>query len=213
MSITTYAELQTAIASWLNRAGDTTITTPATDFIDLFESKVLRKLRVRQMEARDTATLTAGTATIALPTSPDAFLEMRNLKLNTNPVTQLQYVTPNQLYSTWLGSTSGTPKVFTVSDSAIIFGPTPDSAYTVEMWFYQFDALSGSNTTNWLLTDFPDIYLYGSLVEASIFLGDWDGAAKWKGLVEEAMQDLTNADWRGRWSAGPLVMMTNTGNP
>jgi hypothetical protein len=47
MAITTFAELKTAIASWLDRS-DLTSTIP--DFITLFESVANRRLRVRQME-------------------------------------------------------------------------------------------------------------------------------------------------------------------
>ncbi len=52
MSISTYAELQTAVGNWLNRA-DLTARIP--EFIELFEARVKRDLRVRQMEKRATA--------------------------------------------------------------------------------------------------------------------------------------------------------------
>ena len=62
MSITTYSELQQAIADWLERA-DLTARIP--DFIALFEATANRRLRLRQQEAVASLTPSAGAA--ALP--------------------------------------------------------------------------------------------------------------------------------------------------
>ena len=67
MAITTYAELQTAIANWLARDD---LTTYLPDFITLFEAAANRRLRVRQMETTATLTPSSGSATCRPITSP-----------------------------------------------------------------------------------------------------------------------------------------------
>ena len=65
MAITSYAELQTAMANWLIRDD---LTNRLPEFIDLFEAEVNRRLRIQDMETRATATLTSGSDYLALPT-------------------------------------------------------------------------------------------------------------------------------------------------
>ena len=89
MAISTYAELQTAIGNWLGRPGDAIIAPIVPDWIALCELRINRELRIRAMEERATATVNG--PYIALP---DGFLAMRNLQLNTDPVTALDLVSP-----------------------------------------------------------------------------------------------------------------------
>jgi hypothetical protein len=211
MAITTYAQLQTALGNWLVRSGETETTSRAPEWISLFEGRFKRKVRVREMEQRSTASLNG--RYLALPTSPDAFLSMRALKINTDPVRVLEPVSPDYLWTFYGSSATGKPKVFSVIGSEIAFGPIPDSTDTVEMSFYQFDVLSDANTTNWLLTAYPDIYLYGSLCEAEPYFGNDARFPMWKARLDEAMAELTAADMRDRWSGGALTMRSDTGNP
>jgi hypothetical protein len=88
MALDTFSGLKTTIADYLNR-DDLTSVIPS--FITLAEAKFNRKLRVRQMVKRATATL--DTQYFAFPSD---FLQAKEFQLNTNPITYLQYVTQNQ---------------------------------------------------------------------------------------------------------------------
>lgn len=211
MSITTYSELQTAIASWLNRAGDTIVTTPATDFIALFESELRLNpdFRTREMEARYTASLS--TQYLALPSD---FLEMRNLVItSTNPVGELKVTTQAAIRNLYGHSQTGQPRVYAVVGSELLFAPSPASTYTVEMDYYAFTALSGSATTNWLLTKYPQIYLAGSLVEAGKFLENDAVIQRWEPRLAASLAKLDVADQAARWNGAPLTMRNDTGTP
>ena len=72
MALTTYTELKTSLANWLNRSDLTTEI--ADDFIKLAEADFNSKLRVRSMVAQTTITINAETE--ALPTG---FLQVRDL--------------------------------------------------------------------------------------------------------------------------------------
>ena len=67
--------------------------------------------------------------------------------------------------------TSGTPNFFTIVGSNILLGVQPDSAKTLQINYYKnLTALSDSNATNDILTNYPELYLYGSLAEAAPFI-------------------------------------------
>jgi hypothetical protein len=90
-AITDYASLQTAVANWLHR---TDLTSLIPDFIALAEGQLSADIVARPMDIRTNLTATAGNAYVTLPTD---MLEMRRLKLVTDPVAVLTYKSPDQL--------------------------------------------------------------------------------------------------------------------
>jgi hypothetical protein len=70
--------------------------------------------------------------------------------------------------------------------------------------------LSTSNTTNWLLTSNPDIYLYGALLQAAPYLQDDARIQTWATLYERALNDSQTADDRGASSGGALLTRAKT---
>lgn len=207
MSLDSYANLQTAIADHMGRPGDSIIAAVAPTLIALFEARFRRKMRVRQMETRDTAFSIAAQAT-ALPAG---FLQARALVLQTDPKVALQFVTPDQLWRTYPGSTTGQPRVYTIVGTEIIVGPAPDGTYTAELDYYAFSALSDSNTSNWLLTSYPDLYLFGALVEGLAYTKNSAAAAMWKARVAEGMAELAEDDSMARFPPGQLVARPSGG--
>ena len=205
MAISNYTELQTAVANWLDR-DDLTARIP--EFIALAEARFNRVLRLRSMEAKYTANTVAGQRNLALPAS---YIQMRNFQVNTNPLTTLSYVTPEIYDRLWGGSTSGTPKFYTILANEVSFGPMPASVQEVEMLFYKkFDSLSGSVATNWLITNAPDIYLYGSMLEAEPFIMNDERVQLWASALERGVSDLQEQDNKDRHSGSALRVM-NTG--
>ena len=205
MAISTYSELQTAVANWLDR-DDLTDRIP--EFIALAEARFNRVLRLRSMEAKYTANTVADQRNLALPTG---YIQMRNFQVNTSPLTTLSYVTPEIYDRLWGGSTSGTPKFYTILANEVSFGPIPASVQEVEMLFYKkFDNLSSSVATNWLITNAPDIYLYGSMLEAEPFIMNDERVELWAAALERGVSDLQEQDNKDRHSGSALRVM-NTG--
>ena len=205
MAIGTYAELQTAVANWLDR-DDLTARIP--EFIALAEARFNRVLRLRSMEAKYTANTVAAQRNLALPAS---YIQMRNFQVNTSPLTTLSYVTPEIYDRLWGGSTQGTPKFYTILANEVSLGPIPASVQEVEMLFYKkFDNLSVSTTTNWLITNAPDIYLYGSMLEAEPFIMNDERVPLWAQALQQGISDLQEQDNKDRHSGSALRVM-NTG--
>lgn len=198
MAITTYSELQTAIANWLDRSD---LTDRIPEFISLAEARFVRKLNHWRMEGRSTANTVAGQRTLQLPTD---FISMRNLKINTSTVRTLEYMSPSVLYN--YSSSQGTPKYYTVQGNQLAFEPIPDSVYEIEMDYVSFDKLSDSNTTNWLLTNFPDAYLYGSLVQGEAYILNDPRIPLWKAGLDEVLEEIKKEDKAARWNGTPLTI-------
>ena len=206
MAISTYSELQTAVANWLDR-DDLTDRIP--EFIALAEARFNRVLRLRSMEAKYTADTVAGQRNLALPTG---YIQMRNFQVNTSPLTTLSYVTPEIYDRVWGGSTSGTPKFYTILANEVSFGPIPGSVMEVEMLFYKkFDNLSVTTTTNSLLTDSPDLYLYGAMLEAEPFIMNDERVPLWAAALDRAVSDMQEQDNKDRHSGSALRVMNTSG--
>jgi hypothetical protein len=190
MSITNYAELQSSVANWLNRS-DLTANIP--DFITLAEAQMSTDLKTRSMETKVNLATVAGTKTVALPTD---MLEMRRLQVVGTYNQPLSYRSPDELSIDYASNQSAQPIVFTVVGGNIELAPIPDAVYSLELTYQQrIPALSDLNTTNWLLTNWPNAYLYASLLAAMPFIMNDARLATWAQLYSQAVEGINGVDW------------------
>lgn len=201
MAIGTYAELQTAVKTWSKRT-DLDSTIP--DFIRLAEMRVNRNLRIRKMETRVTTNTVASQNYYGLPTN---FLQMRSFKLNTTPLTDLTFLSPEQMDERWAGNTSGKPRAYSVVGDEVRVGPKPDAVYEMEMLYWQAPApLTDSATTNFMLTANPDILLYASLIELNSYSANDQAIMKYTELFNAAINAIQTEDDRDRASGSALTV-------
>lgn len=209
MAITTYAELQTAIGVWMGRPGDIVIATYAPDFISMFESWFKSRVRVRRMLT--TTSLTIDAATESLPSD---FLEVRNIYLTGSPNVDLKQAGLDWIRTQFDENNAGMPQYYNVGGSSILFAPKPDTSYAATLEYWAFAALSDSNTTNWLLTYYPHVYLRGALREAA----GWEGGGIHESLaaydlaLKEAISDMEREDFRVN-SSSDSAMRSDTWTP
>jgi hypothetical protein len=194
------------VANWLDR-DDLAARIP--EFIALCEARFNRSLRIRAMETLDISVDTvSGTSTVALPTG---YVQMRDISLITSPITQLQYLTPEIMNRLNAGSFTGKPETYTIIANNILFGPTPDAVYDISMLYYKtFDALTDAAPTNWVITNAPDVYLYGALLEAEPFLMNDQRVQLWATALTQSITTLQEQDNKDRHSGSALRVM-NTG--
>ena len=172
MAITTYDELQTAIASWLARSD---LTSNIPDFITLFEAWVNRNLRVREMETVLSFTTTDGSRNL-----PDDYLAWRRMTFEGSTQIALEYVTPDMLTRFTPNADDGTPRIFTIEGGTIRVRPVDDDTDLTFTYYAKVPVLADeTDGTNWLLDAHPDLYLAGSLVEANAFLLNPEHAQLW----------------------------------
>lgn len=189
MTITTYATLKTAMAEWLDR---TDLTTRIPDFIGMFEAKINRRLRVRQQVTTASLTMTAGATTL-----PTDYLEWKRVTWQGSPKRELDYVTPSYLSGTNPDSISDTPRYFTIEGTSLKVAPI-DNTSLVMAYAQKLPALSDSATTNWMLNEHPDGYLFGSLVMACTLISNAGDGAAWNALAEQILGEIWSLDFAGR---------------
>lgn len=159
MAIANYTDLQSAVADYLARAD---LTTRIPDFITLAEAHFNRELRTLEMLNAATPTLSSGTALL-----PTDFLEWQIVNWSGVRTRDLKYVEPDSEQWRFRYRPNGDPSMFTLLPTAIIIRPIATGTLTVV--YYQKIPPLASNTTNWLLTKCPDLYVYRSLAEAYIY--------------------------------------------
>lgn len=191
MSIANYSELQSKIALWLRPGSGSTSGLQIADFITLFESRANRELQLRVMESNEPLTATLGERAIALPAG---FIEPIGFWLtDIDPREELNYCLPDQLNVT---TSAHRPQHWALDGGNIVFECPVDVAYPATFRMLKRFALSDASPTNWLLSNHPDLYLYGSLVNAAPFVRDVSMLGIWKGFVEEALEEIGNKEAR-----------------
>lgn len=206
MTIATYSQLQTSILQFLARPGDSDI--PVTDLITLAESEFNRVLKTRFQETSTTITTIANTATYSLPSDLLNIRELRILAGTCNHT--LQQFSPDTI-DEYPHTSTGIPYCYCIEANSIRIHPTPSaSGYVITLGYFQkIPALSVSNTTNWLLTNWCDLYLYSALSHAELFLGGdatEERIATFQQKKSEIYQGIDLAERRHRMTSGPVGM-------
>lgn len=193
MSITTYAELQTAVGDFLNRSD---LTSAIPTFIQLAEAEVNRALRHWQMETKDTITADAQFEDL-----PTGWLETIRMDVSGGPRLELLSHPEIEAKRAETENATGEPRFYAFVAGQVEFFPTPDGTYTVNhVHFDEIAALSDSNTSNWLLSSHPDIYLYGALSHSAPYLVEDQRLPVWRSLYAEAVSACQRASDKARHS-------------
>lgn len=155
-----YATLQTGVADYLHR---TDLTTQLPSFVTLAEAVLFRELSIRDMAVSTDLTTTGEYCNL-----PADFGDVVKLTVTYGSTeTPLDYMSP--AYS-WTGTAR--PESYTLDNNKIrIFGASTGFAFKL---YYKpkIQALSVSNTTNWLLENAYDLYFYATALEAAKYTRD-----------------------------------------
>ena len=201
MALNSYAALKTSIGDFLNR-DDLTAVIP--DFISLAEAQINRDIRHYEMENRATAQLDS--QYLARPTDWVETIRMHIMGGGTRTLDLLSGAAMSDKRA-GADDTSGEPRYFRHAERAFEVYPTPDGTYNVEILYYQkIPALSDTNTSNWLLSEAPDIYLYGSLLHSSPYLAEDARVNVWAQLYAAAKDNVNRAADAASASGSGLTM-------
>lgn len=195
MALANYSDLKTSIADTLHRAD---LTTKIPDFITLAEASMNRVLRTRTMETDNSLSLSSGARTVALPSGYEEPISLRLVisGQNRDLLTQVQH---QQLNINTESTSSRQPQYWAINGANIEFPNLADQDYTLSLRMLSSSwALSDSTTTNWLLTNHPDLYLYGSLFHAAPHLGQDSRIPTWGGFYSKALKEVQNNAHRSK---------------
>jgi hypothetical protein len=171
-------------------------------FIEMAEGEINRRLDVREMT--DYTTLTISSEAVSVPCG---FAGVKSFRLVTTPVQKLEYVRPDAFDAYWDSARTGTgtPTSYTIVGDQFLFWPVASTAQTARLRYRKrLDGLSTANFSNFVSEHYPDLYVYGVLKHAALFVGD-ERAGVWSQQFERAL-DETQADSL-RQNAGSTMQM------
>lgn len=198
MALTTYTELKAAVADWLNR---TDLTTPIIDFISLAEAEMKRRLR-RATEST-TIYISAGNMN-----GPSDMAEPIHLRLSSSDPYldgNLSLCTPEMLTDVRqrTGYVAGRPTHFAFYDGQLQFAPIPDQSYDgILLYAQQLTPLSDSVSSNAVLAEAPDAYLFGALLQATPYVEHDERIAVWQMKFDNAIEQMNEVRVRESYGAG-----------
>ena len=168
----THTQLKTAIQDYTDNS-ETTFVNNLDNFIKGCEEKILKSVDLEFFRKNVTSTMTQNDKFLTTPTDYLAPFSLQITTSGSENVLQLKDV--NFLQEAFPTSAStGLPEFYAIFDiDNFMVAPTPNSNYTIELHYYfrpsSLTAGADSGTT-WLSTNAPFALLYGSLVEAYIFM-------------------------------------------
>lgn len=182
MSVTTFGTLKTAISGVIGR-------TPADVCFQMTTEEINRDMRLLAMEATTTV---AEAATVSLPAD---FLDMVSVYRDSDPRRAL--VSTTDLALNRDHHSSGSPSKFSIVDDAgtkkLVLDAPGNGSNLVIRYMASLDVFSADDDTNDVLTQHPDIYLYGALSHHGRLVGD-SRAQAWMASYQEAKRTAKVSD-------------------
>ena len=195
---TTWTELKATLANWLAR-DDLTAEIP--EAIALAERRFQRTVFAPEREI--VADLVLNAEEVSLPAD---FWGIRAIHISSSdPRIVLEPMTLAELRNAYAANTTGRPQNYAIRGEKLILGPAPDASYTAKLSYIQtIPALGSGQATNWLLTDHPDLYLYGALHALHLLLADEARAAFFDARFREAAEEVNRSALRRSSGGAPL---------
>jgi hypothetical protein len=200
MALASYDDLVKSVINWSHRKD---IQELMPDFITLAEYEMFNN-GITQLRIRETETVSTASTDGRYLELPPNFEKARSVLLETsNGFCPVKFQAPEQLPRQ---VSTGQPRFFTVVGNELEFNVTPDSGYTIQIQYYKKpDPITEANQTNILITDYPNIYLYGVLHQLFLWSEDIDEAVKYAGKFQDAIKGANKADKKARYGSAPSM--------
>lgn len=192
MAISTFDDLKSAISGWASR---TDLGSRLDDFVALCEARIKSDDRLLLSKGEVATDFSISSDTTALP---DGFLGIKRIHSSTNGKGYV-YKHPSEfasiLNSTYHTATDPDTYYYTIEGDNFRISPAPTAAITAKLLYHSLPALSVSNTTNWMLTAYPNVYLYGCLLEYYLYsIEDLGQTEKYAQAYDIAAQAAKKSD-------------------
>lgn len=204
MALLTYSDLQSEVKSFLHRASllDNVGSDNVPDLIRLGEVWIFRKARTADMEATLSGQIDGTTGALAVPSD---YAALKHARISASPTSPLKMRPTRWILEAYpLRSSDAKPRFIGRDGASFIFGPFPDSAYTVLGVYYAKPTSIASSANNLFLAN-PDLYLYAALAEAEAYVKNDKRIALWI-----AKRDRTLAEVNGETEEGQHDDLTVT---
>jgi len=200
-----YAQLTAAIEDYTE---NTFTATALATFVQNAEQRIYNSIQFPALRKNVTGALTSGLKYLSAPSD---FLSVFSLAvvdgsgnyyyLLDKDVNFIREAYPNnttatgipQYYALFGPTTTSVPPVTPTNELSFILGPTPNANYIAELHYFYYpvsmsDTVNNPSGTSWLGDNFDSVLLYGSLLEAYVFMkGEPDLMAKYQQRYDEAL--------------------------
>ena len=188
-----YSELLTNVRNYTEVGSDVLSDSVLDVFLQNIENRIQREIDIDAFRKFQFSSFTIGSPFI---TMPDDFAFERAVQIKDQITGDRTWL--EQRDTTFIDeynkdrSDTGTPKYYANWDqNTMIFAPTPDAAYEIELWYNKTpDRLSSSNTTTWLSTNAPEVLIYGTTAEAFSYLKNPPYVQLYEQKYAQAVQNL-----------------------
>jgi hypothetical protein len=184
MALDTYAELKTQVAAWLHR-NDLTDRIPT--FIEFATHRLTRSITSPRMEASTTLSVVNGVASI-----PSNFRAAVSMTLGT---VEYKAITAADMRAMDQGGIRPTYPVYSIVNNQIKVYPAESSSPTF-IYSIHLTNLVADADTNWVLQDYPDVYLMAALAEARKFVLDDTRLVQYEQMTIARIAELNRNELR-----------------
>ena len=190
-----YSELLTNVRNYTEVSSDVLSDSVVDTFIVNVENKIQKQLDLDAFRKFSTSSFTIGSPFITLPDDFDLERGVQIVDTATNDRTWLEQrdTTFIDEYNVDRVNNTGKPRYYANWDqNTMIFAPTPDATYTIELWYNKTpDHLSSTTTTTWLSNNAPEVLIYGTLTEAFSYLKNPQYGQLYQQMYSQAVQGLS----------------------
>lgn len=180
-------------------------------FLRIVEARVNRKIKVQNQSKRAVIETKEGIEYYGLPYD---FSGIRDIEvkqtISGSGRSTPRYVNPEQMneFVDQGGGTTG-EYVYTIIDGQIQLNPTTIGCLIEIVYYARIPPLDAdTQQENWISIQDPDIYVFGLVVEISVFTKDPDAARVWDERFKEELAALVTDDQESRWSGPALQIRT-----
>lgn len=207
----TFKNIQDKVKDYLHRSDLSTVvggSAPVVDFINFAQRKIERENNLKNMEARQTATIAANEYRVSEPASMKSVIAFHIVHQD------IYYKLAKMATDTILATQSdrdsdlGQPKYFShhPSTSEILVRPTADQSYTMDIYFYKYTSdLNADSDTNWYTNNAPEVLIFGALIQAEPYLMNDKRLQTWAVMYQNAIDSIRSSQVEEQISPEPFL--------
>jgi hypothetical protein len=191
MSLASYSDLLGAIAAYTKR-GDTAQYLPT--WIALTEATFNRELRHYLGLVRSDVLITQ-----EFNAAPTDFVALRSARLLDSPYWEVRSLNADQMTELRAEQRNGPIDSISVIGGQLVVNPVPGTTGSnIELLYYQsIPPLSATSPSNWVIANFPDLYLFGVMEQAADFYEDDNQLQKYSARFNDALTGTNKASRKG----------------
>jgi hypothetical protein len=204
-----YGTLKTNVANYLHR-DDQAANIPG--FILLGQARMSHDLEIPMMDGTESLAVTASVKEVALP---ETVLRIKSIRIPFSGgfrTLQLNSLVQNSQIYEGAGGATADPLYYARYGFTLELAPPPSADNTLSLIVKKrlVEFVEDTDTDD-ILTNYPNIYLYAAMLEASVFVEDSERITTWKAYYDDEVFKLNEDAEDQLWSGAPMQIKPSMG--